>query len=81
MPRRPARHRLTACACMLVATAAAGVLLAPAASAGPEREGVGPAREGVGPARDTVLPLDRLVKSSSNAPNHVADVPPFGRKL
>lgn len=64
--RRPVRLRLTACACTLAATAAAGVLLAPAASAAPERQ--------------TLLPLDKLEGSYSDAPNRMPNVPPFGRK-
>lgn len=64
--RRPVRLRLTGCACALAATAAAGVLLAPTASAAP--------------ARDTLLPLDHLSGSNSDAPNRMTNVPPFGRK-
>lgn len=64
--RRPVRHRLTVCACAAAATAVVGVGLAPAASAAP--------------ARTTLLPA-HVSTTCSNAPNVVADVVPFGRKL
>ena len=64
--RRPVRLRLTACSCAAAALTAAGVVLAPAASAAP--------------ARTTLLPA-HVSTTYSNAPSVVANVPPFGRKL
>jgi hypothetical protein len=63
--RRTARLRLTVLLSTATATAALGVLVAPPASAEPDR--------------DTLLPDP--ARHSGNAPNVVPDVPPFGRKL
>lgn len=69
---RVALARLSACLVAAAATTALGVALAPAAQAvGPEQ---GPAAGG------SVLQHLRL-NTSSNVPNIVATVPPFGRKL
>lgn len=63
MRRRSAR--LTACVATAAVTAAVGVALAPAASAGPDRT--------------TLLP--QQARDVGNAQGNVPDVPPFGRKL
>ena len=69
---RPVRTRLTACLVAAAATTALGVALAPAAQAG---------EPGPRPAAGSPL-LDHLRNStSSNAPNVMSNVPPFGRKL
>ena len=71
MPR-PVRTRLTACLVAAAATTALGVALAPAAQA----DGPGQGRSG------STSVLDHLRSStSSNVPNIVTTVPPFGRKL
>lgn len=64
--RRPVRPRLTVCTSAAAAVAAVRAVLAPAASAAP--------------ARTTLLPA-HVSTTSSNAPDVVAHVPPFGREL
>ena len=58
--------RLTACTCVLAASAAVGVLLAPAA--------------GAGPARDELL-TDHLGSTRGVTPGAVPVLTPAGRKL
>lgn len=62
---RTARLRLTVVLWTATAAAAMGVLLAPAASASPDR--------------DCLLPDQ--ARERGNAPSVVSDVPPFGRKI
>ena len=70
---RPVRTRLTACLVAAAATTALGVALAPAAEAGAPPPG---------PAASSSPLLDHLrANTSSNAPNVMSNVPPFGRKL